>query len=65
MIEYLPIHIPIQHDLSALHIAAWKGNTDIVEMLIAEGCRLEQKSKVTHPAVHLGMLSVLAVMCRK
>ena len=36
-----------QHDLSALHIAAWKGHVDVVDMLITQGCALEQKSKVT------------------
>jgi len=35
-----------QHDLSALHIAAWKGHVHVVQILIAEGSALDQKSKV-------------------
>ncbi|XP_065888801.1 ankyrin repeat domain-containing protein 50-like [Dysidea avara] len=42
-----------QHDLSALHIVAWKGHVHVIEILIAEGSALDQKSKNGKTALDL------------
>jgi ankyrin repeat protein len=40
----LPLDVPGQHNASALHWAAWHGNLELVNLLIARGASLEDAS---------------------